>query len=54
VAHALNIEAIRNRMMAEGLEPAGGPPEQLFQTIRRDVEKWRRVVKEAKIDLSEG
>jgi len=29
--------------------PAGGPPEQFMTVIRRDVEKWKRVVKEAKI-----
>ena len=41
------------KMTADGLEPAGGPPEQFQRVISRDVEKWRRVVKAAKIELSD-
>lgn len=52
VARVLALDEIRNRMTSEGLEPAGGPPDQLFQTIRRDVDKWRRVVRDARLDLS--
>ncbi|MGZ9014505.1 MAG: Bug family tripartite tricarboxylate transporter substrate binding protein [Burkholderiales bacterium] len=52
VARVLRMEEIRARLTSEGLEPAGGPPEQLYQIIRRDVEKWRRVVREASLDLS--
>ena len=49
VAKVLQSKEMQTRMAAEGLEPAGGPPEQLMTVVRRDVEKWRRVVKEAKI-----
>jgi len=38
-------------MAAEGLEPAGGSPERFRAVIKRDVEKWKRVVREAKITL---
>ncbi len=51
VARALKTDEMRSRMTGEGLEPAGGPPERFLETIRRDVEKWRRVVKQAKIEL---
>jgi len=53
VEKALQTEEIRNRLAGEGLEPAGGSPEQFLNTIRSDVAKWRRVVKEAKITLKD-
>jgi tripartite-type tricarboxylate transporter receptor subunit TctC len=49
VAKALLTEDAKNRMRAEGLEPGGGPPEQFQQIVRRDIEKWRKVIREAKI-----
>ena len=49
VARVLQTEEMKKRMAGEGLDPAGGPPEQFLKTIRRDVEKWDRVVNEAKI-----
>jgi tripartite-type tricarboxylate transporter receptor subunit TctC len=48
-ANALLTDEAKSRMRAEGLEPGGGPPEQFQQIIKRDVEKWRKVIKEAKI-----
>ncbi|OGA54819.1 MAG: hypothetical protein A3G24_24775 [Betaproteobacteria bacterium RIFCSPLOWO2_12_FULL_62_13] len=53
VARVLKTDEMGSRMRKEGLEPAGGPPEQFLQIISRDVEKWRRVVKEAKIELAD-
>ncbi|MGH8635293.1 MAG: tripartite tricarboxylate transporter substrate-binding protein, partial [Burkholderiales bacterium] len=49
VAKVLLTDEMKRQLQAEGLEPGGGPPEELFKIIRRDVEKWRRVVKEANI-----
>ena len=40
---------MKSRSRAEGLDSAGGPPEEFGEIIRRDVQKWRNVVKEAKI-----
>ncbi len=53
VARILRTDEMKNRTRGEGLEIAGGPPEELGEIIRRDVEKWRRVIREAKIS-SEG
>jgi tripartite-type tricarboxylate transporter receptor subunit TctC len=50
VSKVLLTDEMKRRTRAEGLEPGGGPPEQLGTLISRDVEKWRRVMKEAKID----
>jgi tripartite-type tricarboxylate transporter receptor subunit TctC len=49
VAAFLQTEEMKKRLATEGLEPAGGPPEQFRGRISRDVEKWKRVVKQAKI-----
>lgn len=42
VAKVLQTDEMKSRMAGEGLEAAGGPPEQFLNTIMRDVEKWRR------------
>jgi tripartite-type tricarboxylate transporter receptor subunit TctC len=49
VAKVLQTEDMKARMRAEGLEAGGGPPEEFQQVVRRDIEKWRRVIKEANI-----
>jgi tripartite-type tricarboxylate transporter receptor subunit TctC len=49
VARILRTDEMKARAKTEGLEPAGGPPQELGEIIRRDVEKWRRVMREAKI-----
>ena len=49
VAKILRTEEMMKRTRAEGLETAGGSPEEFGEMIRRDVEKWRRVIKEANI-----
>ncbi|MBI3045680.1 MAG: tripartite tricarboxylate transporter substrate binding protein [Betaproteobacteria bacterium] len=49
VAKVLFTDEMKTRTSREGLEAGGGPPEELHKLIRRDVEKWRRVVKEGNI-----
>jgi tripartite-type tricarboxylate transporter receptor subunit TctC len=49
VAKAMNGEDMKKQMQSEGLELAAGPPEQLKEFIRRDVEKWRKVIKDGSI-----
>lgn len=51
VAHALQSDEVKKRLAGEGLEPAGGSPEQFHNTIRRDVQKWKTLVKQARITL---
>jgi tripartite-type tricarboxylate transporter receptor subunit TctC len=48
-AKVLLSPEMKRQMQGEGLDSGGGPPEELQKVIRRDVEKWRRVVKEANI-----
>ncbi|OGA48037.1 MAG: hypothetical protein A3G24_06255 [Betaproteobacteria bacterium RIFCSPLOWO2_12_FULL_62_13] len=52
VAKVLNTDSMKRWMAQEGLEPAGGPPEEFLNRIRSDVEKWKKVVKEAKIVIA--
>ena len=52
VGKVLNTDAMKRWMAQEGLEPAGGPPEEFRDRIRSDVEKWKKVVKEAKIVIA--
>ena len=39
-------------LAGKGWVPAGGPPEEYLDRIRSDVEKWKKVVKEAKIVIA--
>ena len=52
VARILQTPEMQKRMAGDGVEPAGGPPEQFLNAIRRDVEKWKKVVKAANIKVS--
>ena len=52
VARALQTDEMKKRLAADGVEPAGGPPEQFLNAIIRDVEKWKKVVKAANIKVS--
>jgi len=49
VAKVLRTDEMKSRNRAEGLEAAGGPPEEFGELIRRDVQKWRKVIREANI-----
>jgi tripartite-type tricarboxylate transporter receptor subunit TctC len=42
---------MKERMASEGVEPIGGPPERLRDTLRRDVPKWVEVVKKGNIKV---
>ncbi len=52
VARVLKNEKVARWLEDQGLEPAGGPPEEYANRLRIDVDKWKRVVKEAKIVAS--
>ncbi len=51
IARAINLPDMKERMAGEGLDPAGGPPDQLRDVLRRDVPKWTKVVKEANVKV---
>ena len=52
VARIIKTETMQKWLDNEGMEPAGGPPEQFSKRIKTDVEKWKRVVRDASIAVS--
>ncbi|MDP3715650.1 MAG: tripartite tricarboxylate transporter substrate binding protein, partial [Burkholderiales bacterium] len=52
VVRILQTADMQKRLAGDGVEPAGGPPEQFQKAIARDVEKWKKVVKAANIKTS--
>jgi tripartite-type tricarboxylate transporter receptor subunit TctC len=52
VARILKTAEMQKRLAGDGVQPAGGPPEQFLNAIARDVEKWKKVVKAANIKIS--
>ena len=53
VAKVLHMDAVQKWLAGEGLEAAVGPPEEFRDRIKSDAEKWKRVVKEAHIVVSQ-
>ena len=51
VAKALRTPATEKFLADQGLERAGGPPEEYADRLRVDVAKWKKVVKEARITI---
>ncbi len=49
VSRVLKLPEIRDRLLRDGIEPVGGTPEDFQAHIRREMEKWGRVVREAKV-----
>ena len=52
VAKALRTSATEKWLEDQGLERAGGPPEEFVNRLKIDVAKWKKVVKEAHITLN--
>ena len=48
----LQTDEMKKRLEIDALEPVGGQPQQLLDTIKSDIEKWKKVVKEAKITVN--
>jgi tripartite-type tricarboxylate transporter receptor subunit TctC len=51
-ARVMRTESMKAWFANEGMELAGGPPEQFLKRIASDVEKWKKVVKEANIKVA--
>ena len=52
VAKVLRNEKVSKWLEDQGLEPAGGPPEEFVNRLKIDNEKWKKVVKDAHIVVS--
>jgi len=51
INNVLKSPALAQRFAAVGLEPAGSTPEEFARLIRSEMAKWRKVVREAKIQV---
>jgi len=52
VGKSLETPQMKERLANDGMEPIGGASHVFHGMIKRDVEKWRRVVKEAKLSFT--
>jgi hypothetical protein len=53
VARIIRTDAMQKWLEREGMEAAGGPPEEFLNRVKSDVEKWKNVVKQAKIVIAQ-
>jgi tripartite-type tricarboxylate transporter receptor subunit TctC len=53
IEQTLKTKEMQDRMNAEAVDPLGGPPERFRNAIKRDIEKWRKVVAQAKINIQQ-
>jgi tripartite-type tricarboxylate transporter receptor subunit TctC len=52
VAKALLLPDVGDRLAADGAEAGGSRPEEFTAFIKREIEKWTRVVRDAKLSLN--
>jgi tripartite-type tricarboxylate transporter receptor subunit TctC len=52
VNKAIQTPEMKARLANDGIEPVGGAPEIFHNVIKRDVEQWKRVVKDAKLSFT--
>jgi tripartite-type tricarboxylate transporter receptor subunit TctC len=53
IADAVKSPEVAKRMAADGSTPVGSTPEQFSAHIKSEIAKWRKLVKEAKLELQE-
>jgi tripartite-type tricarboxylate transporter receptor subunit TctC len=53
INEALKAPDVEKRFAADGSTPAGSTPEQFQAHIRSEITKWRKLVKEAKLELQQ-
>ena len=52
VNKVIQTPEVKARLANDGIEPVGGAPEVFRNVIKRDVEQWKRVVKDAKLSFT--
>jgi tripartite-type tricarboxylate transporter receptor subunit TctC len=47
MAKALRTPEVREKLLAQGAEPAGNSPEEFASFVKSEIAKWRKVVKDS-------
>jgi tripartite-type tricarboxylate transporter receptor subunit TctC len=47
IARVLNQPDYRNLLVNNTIDPIGSPPEELARTIKSEITKWAKVIKDA-------
>jgi tripartite-type tricarboxylate transporter receptor subunit TctC len=50
IERILQSSDVRQRMVNDGLDPAGGPPSRFRDVLESEIQKWRQVVAAAGIN----
>jgi tripartite-type tricarboxylate transporter receptor subunit TctC len=53
IAESLKLPDVAKRLAADGSTPIGSTPEEFSAHIKSEIAKWRKLVKEAKLELQE-
>jgi tripartite-type tricarboxylate transporter receptor subunit TctC len=53
IVESLKLPDVEKRLASDGSTPVGSTPEQFSAHIKSEIAKWRRLVKEAKLELQE-
>ena len=51
IADAVNSPEIRQRLTSDGSTPVGSKPDEFSAHIKTEIAKWRKLVKEARLQL---
>ena len=54
IVEALKMPDVANRLATDGSTPVGSSPEQFNAHIRSEIAKWKRLVKDAGLQLHQG
>jgi tripartite-type tricarboxylate transporter receptor subunit TctC len=49
IARALKHPSVEQRLRADGSEPGGATPAEIAAIVRNDLQRWRKIVKDAGI-----
>jgi len=47
----LQLKEAADQLQADGVSPAGGPPDQFLAVIKKEIEVWRKVVRDANVKI---
>lgn len=51
IAKALTVPSVRDKITVQGAQPVGNTPAEFQKIVKEEIEKWTRIIREAKITL---